>query len=163
MARASRHYIPGHAWQITHCCHKKEFLSKFAKDRQGWLDWFFEAKKPYGIVILNYMATSNHNHLLVHDRDEGQIMPKRMQLAAGQTAQEYDQREGGKGAFWGTCPLGGAPGGSPGQCSLPNSTGTGPPYATPGWTYVSKMASEICHEMPGILKHLPYSGRFSRN
>jgi len=51
MARANRHYIPGHAWHITHRCHKKEFLLKFAKDRQGWLDWLFEAKKRYGIVI----------------------------------------------------------------------------------------------------------------
>ena len=62
MPRANRHYIPGHAWHITHRCHKKELLLKFAKDRQGWIDWLFEAKKRYGIVVLNYMATSNHIH-----------------------------------------------------------------------------------------------------
>ena len=33
MARAKRHYIPGHVWHITHCCYKREFLLKFAKDR----------------------------------------------------------------------------------------------------------------------------------
>ena len=86
MARANRHYIPGHAWHITHRCHKKEFLLKFAKDRQGWLNWLFEAKKRYGIVILNYMATSNHIHLLIHSRDGGEIIPKSIQLAAGRTA-----------------------------------------------------------------------------
>ena len=100
MARANRHYIPGHAWHITHRCHKKEFLLKFAKDRQGWLDWLFEAKKRYGIVILNYMATSNHIHLLIHDRDGGEVIPKSVQLAAGRTAQEYNQRKRRKGAFW---------------------------------------------------------------
>lgn len=41
MPRASRHYIPGHVWHITHRCHKKEFLLKFAMDRQAWLDWLF--------------------------------------------------------------------------------------------------------------------------
>jgi len=33
MARAKRHYIPGQVWLITHRCHKREFLLKFAKDR----------------------------------------------------------------------------------------------------------------------------------
>ena len=37
MAMAKRHYIPGHIWHITHRCHKREFLLKFAKDRQFWL------------------------------------------------------------------------------------------------------------------------------
>jgi putative transposase len=100
MPRANRHYIPGHTWHITHRCHKKEFLLKFSKDRQGWLDWLFEAKKRYGIVILNYMATSNHIHLLIHDRDGGEVIPKSVQLAAGRTAQEYNQRKRRKGAFW---------------------------------------------------------------
>jgi REP element-mobilizing transposase RayT len=100
MARANRHYIPGYAWHITHRCHKKEFLLKFAKDRQGWLDWLFEAKKRYGIGILNYMVTCNHIHLLLHDSDGGEIIPKSIQLAAGRTAQEYNQRKRRKGAFW---------------------------------------------------------------
>ena len=100
MARASRHYIPGHAWHITHRCHKKEFLLKFGKDRQGWFDWLFEAKKEYGIAILHCMATSNDIHLLIHHRDGVQIIPKSMQLAAGRTAQEYNRRNRRRGAFW---------------------------------------------------------------
>jgi putative transposase len=99
MARANRHYIPGHAWHITHRCRKKEFLLKFAKDRQGWIDWLFEAKKRYAIVSLNYMATSKHIHLLIHDRDGGEGIPKSVQLAAGRTAQEYNQRKRRNGAF----------------------------------------------------------------
>jgi len=47
MARAHRHYIPGYIWHITHRCHKKEFLLKFGKDRNRWLEWLFEAKKRY--------------------------------------------------------------------------------------------------------------------
>jgi REP element-mobilizing transposase RayT len=87
-------------WHITHRCHKKEFLLKFAKDRQRWIDWLFEARKRYGIVVLNYMATSNHIHLLVCDMDGGEVIPKSVQLAAGRTAQEYNQRKRRKGAYW---------------------------------------------------------------
>ena len=47
MARAKRHFLPGHVWHITHRCHKKEFLLKFARDRCRWLQWLFEAKKRY--------------------------------------------------------------------------------------------------------------------
>jgi hypothetical protein len=54
MPRANRHYIPGYVWHITHRCHKKEFLLKFARDRRRWLRWLFEAKKRYGLSVLNY-------------------------------------------------------------------------------------------------------------
>ena len=33
MARAKRYFIPGYVWHISHRCHKKDFLLKFAKDR----------------------------------------------------------------------------------------------------------------------------------
>ena len=59
MPRANRHFIPGYIWHITHRCHKKEFLLKFKKDKQRWLRWFFEAKKRYGLCILNYIAVGN--------------------------------------------------------------------------------------------------------
>ena len=54
MARANRHHLPGYVWHITHRCHKKEFLLKFGRDRSRWLHWLFEAKKRYGLTILNY-------------------------------------------------------------------------------------------------------------
>ena len=65
MARAKRHFLPGHVWHLTHRCHKKEFLLKLVKDRHRWLYWLFQTKKRYGFRILNYMVTSNHIHLLV--------------------------------------------------------------------------------------------------
>ena len=43
MPRANRYLLPGHVWHITHRCHKQEFLLKFAKDRQRWRHWLFEA------------------------------------------------------------------------------------------------------------------------
>lgn len=99
MARANRHHIPGQVWHITHRCHKKEFLLKFACDRKRWLKWLFEAKKRYGLEVLNYTVTSNHIHLLVVDGDTAMI-PKSLQLVAGKTAQEFNRRKNRNGAYW---------------------------------------------------------------
>ena len=49
--------------------------------------------------MLNYIVTSNHNHLIVRDRGDGEIAQS-MQLITGRTAQEYNQRKGRKGAYW---------------------------------------------------------------
>lgn len=75
MARAKRHYLPGYVWHITHRCHKKEFLLKLERDRVRCLHWLFEARKRYKLCILDYMATSNHIHLLVMDRSEREHEP----------------------------------------------------------------------------------------
>ena len=99
MARANRHHIPGQVWHITHRCHKREFLLKFAKDRRRWVQWLFEAKKRYRLDILNYVVTSNHIHLLVVD-GEAAVIPKSLQLVEGNTAQEFNLRKQRKGAFW---------------------------------------------------------------
>jgi hypothetical protein len=49
---------------------------------------------------LNYAVTSNHIHLLVRDGQEGEVIPQTMQLIAGRTGQEYNQRKNRNGAFW---------------------------------------------------------------
>jgi len=100
MARAKRHYIPGHVWHITHRCHKREFLLKFARDQGRWLQWLLEAKKRYGLVILDYIVTSNHIYLLVVDDGDRDVIPRFIQLVAGRVGQEYNQRKNRKGAFW---------------------------------------------------------------
>jgi len=100
MPRANRHYIPGYLWHITHRCHKKEFLLKFGRDRRRWMEWLYEARKRHGLCILNYMVTSNHIHLLVSDNGKKDTIPNSLQLIAGRTGQEYNQRKSRKGAFW---------------------------------------------------------------
>ena len=77
---------------------KKNFYLNF-NDRKRWRYWLVEAKKRYGLSVLNYIVTSNHIHLLVQDCGRGEIA-KSMQLIAGRTAQEYNQRKKRKGAFW---------------------------------------------------------------
>lgn len=90
MPRANRHFIPGYVSHITHRCHKKEFLLKFQRDRQRWFWWLFEAKKRFGLSVLNYTVPSNHIHLLVRDNGNRDVIPKSIQLIAGRTGQEYN-------------------------------------------------------------------------
>ena len=100
MARAHRHFVSGQIYHITHRCHKREFLLKYAKDRHRWLQWLFKAKKRYGLVILNYTVTSNYIHLLAYDSSEPDVIPRSIQLVAGRTGQEYNIHKGRKGSFW---------------------------------------------------------------
>lgn len=51
-------------------------------------------------MILDYIVTSNHIHLLVVDDGDRDTIPKSIQLIAGRSAQEYNQRKKRKGAYW---------------------------------------------------------------
>src|SRR5258706_12343102 len=99
MPAAIRYFLPGHVWHIPARCHQRKFLLKFARDRRRYLYWLFEAKKRFGLCVLDYIVTSNHIHLLVKDRGSN-VIAESMQLIAGRTAQEYNQRKGRQGAFW---------------------------------------------------------------
>ena len=52
------------------------------------MHWLFEAKKRYGLSILNYTVTSNHIHLLVVDNENDEAISRSMQLVAGRSGQE---------------------------------------------------------------------------
>lgn len=99
MPRANRISCSGLIWHITHRCHRRLFLLKFVRDRRRWRHWLFEAKRRYSLCVLNYIATSNHVHLLIADQGNNEIAAA-MQLVAGRTAQEYNKRKNRNGAFW---------------------------------------------------------------
>jgi putative transposase len=80
-------------------CHQRKFLLRFARDRRRYLHWVFEAKKRLGLSVLNYTVTSNHVHLLVNDTGSD-VIAQSIQLIAGRSAQEYNQRKDRQGAFW---------------------------------------------------------------
>ena len=64
------------------------------------MHWLFEAKKRFGLCILNYTVTSNHVHLLAYDTGNGKrIIPKSIQLIAGKTGQEFNKRKSRKRAY----------------------------------------------------------------
>ena len=99
MPRANRYFLPGYVWHITQRCHGREFLLKSACDRDVWCHWLYQARRRYGLCVLNYIVTSNHIHLLAFDDGERAIAQS-MQLIAGKTAQSYNRRRGRRGAFW---------------------------------------------------------------
>jgi hypothetical protein len=43
------------------------------RDRRRYLHWVFEAKKRFGLCVLNYVVTCNHVHLLVKDTGRNAI------------------------------------------------------------------------------------------
>ena len=70
------------------------------KDHYRYLQWLFQAKKRYGLIILDYVVTSNHIHLLVQDAHGPNVIPRSIQLVAGRVGQEFNNRKKRKGAFW---------------------------------------------------------------
>ena len=99
MTRANRAFEQHGLWHITHRCQNKQFLLTYARDRRLWRSWLFEARRRYGLSVLNYIVTRNHNHLMVAT-DDKYTLPRAMRLVAGQTAQKYNLRKARHGAFW---------------------------------------------------------------
>ena len=102
MPRANKYRIEDQVWHITSRCQRRRFLLKFARDRRAWVSWLYEARKRYGLRVLDYNVTSNHIHLLAWDRGKGEI-ERSMQLVEGRTAQQFNRRKGRHGAFWEDC------------------------------------------------------------
>jgi hypothetical protein len=67
--------------------------------RMRYLRWVFDAKKRFGLSILNYIVTCNHVDLLVRGTGPN-FIANSTQLIAGRTGREYNQRKGRHGAFW---------------------------------------------------------------
>lgn len=60
------------------------------------------AQRRYDLCVLNYMITSNHVHLVLYAKRDGDpyVIARSLQLAAGQVGREYNARKGRGGAFW---------------------------------------------------------------
>lgn len=99
MPRANRHIQPGHTYHVTHRCHDREFLLRFARDRQAYCGWLREGRRRFDVRLLTYCVTSNHVHLLVRSRDTAELSGF-MQLVAGGMAQGYNARKKRSGAYW---------------------------------------------------------------
>ncbi len=74
----------------------RQFRAGFNLRSQRWLH---EARRRFGLCVLDYQVTRNHVHLLVLDR-RGDEIAAGLQLIAGRTAQAFNQRKRRRGAFW---------------------------------------------------------------
>ncbi len=58
MPRRRRGWLDKACYHVTHRCHKREFLFKFAKYRDLYIRQLWEMKQRFKVDILNYMITS---------------------------------------------------------------------------------------------------------
>jgi putative transposase len=100
MPRANRYIQPGCIYHITHRCHNRSFLLRFAIDRNQYRERLRLALTHFRVSLLSYCITSNHTHLLVTAR-EPSCVSRLMQRLEGEFAAYYNRRKDRSGAFWG--------------------------------------------------------------
>lgn len=99
MPRANRYVVAGAAYHLTHRCHDRAFLLKFARDRTRYRDTLREALATSPVALLSYAITSNHVHLLVAEAGPEEIA-RLMQAVQGRFAEAFNRRKERYGAFW---------------------------------------------------------------
>lgn len=99
MPRASRYLLPGYAYHLTQRCTDRQFLLRFARDREALREWLRVGVQRHDVPLYGYCITSNHIHLIVHVEDVGAVAML-MDLVAGSTASQYNRRKQRSGAFW---------------------------------------------------------------
>ena len=100
LGRANQFSSGGGIFHVTHRCHNRAFLLKFARDRDAYRAILREQLEEFEVWLLDYCVTSNHVHLLLDAEDRLQISGL-MRNAAGEFARTYNRRKGRMNAFWG--------------------------------------------------------------
>jgi REP element-mobilizing transposase RayT len=100
MARANRLRGDGGIFHLTHRCHNRAFLLKFARDRDAYRAKVREHVQQFDLAVLDYCLTSNHVHLLVDAPDRFAISGF-MREVASEFARAYNRRKHRTNAFWG--------------------------------------------------------------
>ena len=85
---------------MTHRCHNRAFLLKFARDREAYRAKMREYLAEFDISLLDYCVTSNHVHLLIDAEDRLEVSGF-MRKVAGEFARAYNRRKARRNAFWG--------------------------------------------------------------
>jgi putative transposase len=99
MPRANKYILPGYAYHLTHRCHNRQWLLRYALDRDEYRRRLRQTLRETGVSLLSYCLTSNHVHLLVASNREGDV-PQLMQKQEGEFAEWYNRRKQRSGAFW---------------------------------------------------------------
>lgn len=99
MPRANRYILPSQLYHVTHRCHNRSFLLKFAKDRDDYRRPAIDMSGTHGVWILNYCLTSNHVHILLEAKGK-EAVSRFMQDLAGTFALHYNRRKGRSGGYW---------------------------------------------------------------
>jgi len=100
VGRANQFNSGGGIFHLTHRCHNRAFLLKFARDRDGYREMLRGQLGEFKVCLLDYCLTSNHVHLLLEAEDRLQISAL-MRNVAGEFARAYNRRKERENAFWG--------------------------------------------------------------
>ena len=72
MPRASTYLMEGFTCHLTHRCHDRQFLLRFAQEREAYREWLREGVRRYGVSVYGYWITHNHVHVVARaDNCEG--------------------------------------------------------------------------------------------
>ncbi|MBN2507432.1 MAG: transposase [Verrucomicrobia bacterium] len=86
-------------YHLTHRCHDRQFLLKFARDRDAYRRKLWQGVGEFDLSLLDYSVTSNHVHLLACAENTEQIS-RFIQRVDGEFAQIYNRRNHRSGAYW---------------------------------------------------------------
>jgi len=100
VGRANRLTVRGGIFHVTHRCHNRSFLLKFARDREAYRTKLREGLNEYALSLFDYTVTSNHVHLLLEAERKSEVSAF-MQKVAGEFARNYNRRKDRSNAFWG--------------------------------------------------------------
>ena len=100
MGRANRLTVDQGIFHVTHRCHDRSFLLKFAKDREGYRQKLREGLREFPLSLFDYTITCNHIHLLLEASDKT-VLSAFMRKVAGEFARGYNRRKERTNAFWG--------------------------------------------------------------
>lgn len=87
---------------MTQPSHNRDFLLKFAKDRDAYRAmWRSHLAARSYVRLLTYCITYSHAHLLLTNGTTDVAVSNLMQAMEGEFAGYYNRRTGRSGAFWG--------------------------------------------------------------
>lgn len=86
-------------WHITQRCHKSRFLLDDEVDRLRWRYWLYQAKRRYRLSVLNYVATSNHVHLLIQGNGSATLR-ECMSFINARTAADFQRWHAHRDPIW---------------------------------------------------------------
>ncbi len=99
MRQWRRDLLKGCCYHIVQRCHERRFLFRFSRDRNNYLSRLWQLRQKYRVVLLDYILTSNHVHLLIWAKNPAEISES-MRFLQGASAQDYNRRKCREGAFW---------------------------------------------------------------
>ena len=98
--RANQFSAAGGISHVTHRCHNRAFLLKFACDRDAYREMLRQQLAQFEVWLLDYCLSSNHVDLLLEAEDRLEISAL-MRSVAGEFARAYNRRKERLNAFWG--------------------------------------------------------------